>query len=302
MIVDFDDFCLWMYTIVDDICQRIQPLLRRPGPAPKTCSDSELLTLALVGECRGWDMETNLLSEWQEHRDLFPSLPSQSRFNRRRRNLALIFNVIRQGVLQLLDVAQDTYCVIDSLPVPVVSFHLVPESTADWDVHGAAFGKCPTKKQTIYGDKLHLLLTLGGVIVDFELAPANASDLTSGAELLVEHTGLTVFGDKASISRVAQALLRTEKDVRLLALPRSNQQAQVPRGVRQSVNRVRQIVETVNGQLTEQFNIEHNHAHSFLGLCTRLYTKLTAHTLCIYLNRLLGNAEFLQIKHLAFPI
>jgi hypothetical protein len=300
MIADFDDFCLWTYTIVDDICQRIQPLLRRPGPAPTTCSDNELLTLALVGECRGWDMETNMLSEWNEHRDLFPSLPSQSRFNRRRRNLALIFNIVRQGVLELLDVAQDTYTVIDSLPV--VSFHLVPESTADWDVHGAAFGKCPTKKQTSYGYKLHLLLTLGGVIVDFELAPANASDLSVGAELLAEHRALTVFGDKAYITRVVQALLRCEQEVRLLALPRSNQQRQVPRGVRQSVNRVRQIVETVNGQLTEQFNIEHNHAHSFRGLCTWLMTKLAAHTLRIYLNRLLGNAEFLQIKHLAFPI
>jgi hypothetical protein len=28
---------------------------------------------------------------------------------------------------------------------------------------------------------------------------------------------------------------------------------------------------------------------------------LTAHTLCIYLNRLLGNADFLQIKQVAFP-
>src|SRR4051794_27388083 len=103
MIADFDDFCLWMYTIIDDICLRIQPLLRRPGPAPKTCSDSELISLAIIGECRGWDMETNMLSEWKEHRDLFPKLPSQSRFNRRRRNLALIVNVIRRAVLQMLD-------------------------------------------------------------------------------------------------------------------------------------------------------------------------------------------------------
>ncbi len=47
--------------------------------------------------------------------------------------------------------------------------------------------------------------------------------------------------------------------------------------------------------------MERNHAHTFWGLCRRLYTKLTAHTLCIYLNRLLGNADFLQIKRLAFP-
>ena len=39
----------------------------------------------------------------------------------------------------------------------------------------------------------------------------------------------------------------------------------------------------------------------FWGLCTRLYTKLAAHTLCIYFSRLLGNADFLHIKSLAFP-
>src|ERR671933_821463 len=208
MIADFDDFCLYVYCIVDEICQRIQPLLHRPGPKPTTWSDSELLTLALGGECRGWDMETNLLSHWQAHRDLFPQLPAQSRFNRRRRNLALIFNVIRRSLLQVLDVAQDPLTVIDSLPVPVVQFHLAPASTADWDVHDAAFGRCASKKQTIYGYKLHLLLTVGGVILDFELAPANATDLEVGTELLAEHTDLTVVGDKAYISQARQAGLR----------------------------------------------------------------------------------------------
>jgi hypothetical protein len=67
------------------------------------------------------------------------------------------------------------------------------------------------------------------------------------------------------------------------------------------INSVRQRIETVNGQLTEQFNIETNHAHTFWGLCTRLYAKLTAHTLSIYINRLLGKPDFLQIKALAFP-
>ena len=64
----------------------------------------------------------------------------------------------------------------------------------------------------------------------------------------------------------------------------------------------RQIIEVVNSQLSEQFKIERNHAHTFRGLVTRLYTKLAAHTICIYLNRLVGHSDFLCIKHLAFPI
>ena len=60
-------------------------------------------------------------------------------------------------------------------------------------------------------------------------------------------------------------------------------------------------IRPVNGQLVEQFHRETNHAYSFSGLCARLYTKLTAHTLCITLNRLLGKENCLQIKALAFP-
>lgn len=300
MIHDFEEYCLYVYTLVDDIWQQIEPLFRRPGPKPQ-CSDSELLTIALVSESRGWDIETELADHWEPYRELFPHFPERSRFNRRRRNLRLAFNMVRRIILTQLDLSQDQQCVIDSLPVPVVEFHLVPGASREWAAHDAAFGKVSSKKETIYGYKLHLLVTLSGVILDFELAPANASDLEVGAELLAEHTDLTVFGDKAYISAQVAAELLRYNQIRLVTLRRKNQHAQLPAMLVTVINQVRQIIETVNGQLAEQFNIEHNHAHSFWGLCTRLYTKLTAHTLCIFINRLLGKPNFLQIKSLAFP-
>jgi transposase len=302
MIDNFDDFCLWTYVVVDEVWQRIAPLFRRPGPVPD-CSDSELLTLVLVGECRGWAMETELLSQWREHRDLFPTLPSQSRLNRRRRHLADACNLVRRAILGLLDASADHQCVLDSLPVPAIAFHLVPGSAAktEWQAAGAAFGKVITKKQTIFGYKLHLLMTLGGVILDFELAPANASDLAVGEELLSEHTDLDVIADKAYISAVIAAALWEQRHVALLTVPRRNQQRQLPPAVRRMLNGARQIIETVNDQLDEQFHIEVNHAHTFPGLAARLHSKLAAHTLCLYLNRLLGKDNILQIKALAFP-
>ena len=301
MLHTFDDFCTWMYVVVDDLYAPIAPLFHRPGPAPR-CSDSELLAMALIGECCGWDLETELRGHFRALRHLFPEQPSQSRFNRRRRQLMQAFQLMRCAVLRLLDVAQDRQCVIDSLPVPVVQFHLVPGSTGDWDEHGAAYGKVPSKKETIYGSKLHLLVTLGGVILDFDLAPANAGDLTVGVELLGAHAELDVLGDKAYLSAAEAAELWQRQRIRLTTLPRRNQRRQVPPAVARTINSARQIIETVNGQLTEQFHVETNHAHTFWGLCARLLTKLTAHTLCIYLNRLLGNPHWLRIKALAFPI
>ncbi len=95
--------------------------------------------------------------------------------------------------------------------------------------------------------------------------------------------------------------LWAENRVRMLTLPRRNHQRQAPKGLRRLLNGARQVAETVNGQLAEQFRIEVNHAQSFWGLTARLLTELTAHALRVHLNRLLGNPEYLQIKALAFP-
>ncbi|MBA3948236.1 MAG: IS982 family transposase [Herpetosiphonaceae bacterium] len=300
MIRDFDDFCTWMYVVVDTLWQPLAPRFARPGPAPQ-CSDSELITMFVIGECRGWDVETELLNQWQAHRDLFPHIPSQSRANRRRRQLMLGINLVRQAILQLLDLAQDRQCAIDSLPIPAIHFHSVPGSNGEWKAHGATYGKVSSKQQTIFGYKLQLLVTLNGVIVDFELAPANAADLVVGLELLAEHSSLTVVGDKAYISGDAAEALAQDHQITLVTSTRKNQHHQASAATNRLINGARQIIETVNGQLSEQLHIERNHAHTFWGLCARLYTKLAAHTLCIYLNRLLGNSEALQIKALAFP-
>jgi hypothetical protein len=148
---------------------------------------------------------------------------------------------------------------------------------------------------------LHLLRTLGGTILDFELTSADADERDAARELLIDKRDLTVIGAKGFISAPLAVELLQHSNIRLLTLTRRNQHEREPPEVRQLINQVRQISETVNEQLTEQFGIETNHAHSFGGVCARLYTKLTARTLCTYLNRLLGNPEWLQIKALAFP-
>jgi IS5 family transposase len=303
MIAEFEDFCLWVYVVVDELW-RCLPAGYKPASGPRpACSDSELIAMALIGECCGWALETDLTPGWRDYPHLFPVVPERSRFNRRRRNLRHAINAIRQGTLAALDLAQDRQCAIASVPVPVVAFHLVPSAagTGGGRAAGADFGTVPTKKQTIFGDKLHLLVTLGGVIRDFALAPASASDVAVGAELLREQTDLTVIGDKGYSSAPLAEERRDGCAVRLLTVPRRNQRRHVSAACARLRNGARQIIETVNGQLTEQFGLARHHAHTFPGLCARLHTKLAAHTLCSYLNRLLGTTDWLQIKGLALP-
>jgi hypothetical protein len=307
IVADFADFCLVVSMIVDDL-YRALPACVKPRCASGTCSDSELLTMALVSECMGWDQESEAMSHWREHRDLFPHIPHRTRFNRRRRALTDALLLIRQRILALLDLARDRQCVIDSLPVPVIGFHLVPSaaSAGDWRAHGADYGKVVSKKQTgalwaAFGYKLHLLVTLGGVICDFVLAPASVNDHLVAPDLLGECWDLLVLGDKGYIDATLVQAVRTERSVTLATPLRRNQKPPRDPAFVRLLNAFRQMIETVNGQLTEQLHIGRNHAHTFAGLCALLASKLTAHTLCIYINWLLGKANALQIKRLAFP-
>ena len=240
------------------------------------------------------------IQEWTAYRHLFPRLPERARFNRRRRNLMGALNQIRQLVLMLLDVAQAADGAIDSIPLPVMHFHLAPQRTRGWDAHGATFGYCASKKQVFFGYRLHLVGTFGGVILDFELTAANADERDAAADMLPVQSGRTFLADKGDVQAPLAELLAACGG-RLIAARRVKQRIQLPDTLGRLVKRFRQIIETVNGQLTDQFTIEQNAAHSFWGLCARLYTKLAAHTLCLYLNRLLGNPDWLQIKALAFP-
>ena len=289
--------------VIDDLWREVAPVVARPGPQP-ACSDSELLTMIVVGECCGWDQETEALSHWRRHRALFPVLPDRTRFNRRRRHLMLALNELRRALLARLDLAEDRQGAIDSLPVPVRRFHLVPSSRATrrWRAYGAAFGKVARKQQTIFGDTLHLLVTFNGLIQDVSLAPANETDLAVGADVLADYTEVVALGDKGYLSQPITTALARDRGVLLLTLPRKNQRDQSRAVLARLHARFRQIIETVNDQLAEQFHIEENHAHTFWGLCARLYATLTAHTLCVYLKRLLGHPDPLHIKGLAFPI
>jgi hypothetical protein len=301
MITSFADFCLHVYVVVDDLLAELA-LPQRPGPPPR-CSDSELIAMVLVGECRGWDQETELVAAFGEYPELFPHLPERSRFNRRRRNLMGTINAIRQRVLAHFELAADSHWVIDSLPIPVMGFHLVPRSRAKatWQACGARFGRIESKRQTIFGYKLQLLVSFNGIIGTFSLAAANIDDLAAGAELLAAQGQLTVLGDKGYLSAPVAEQLESEAGITLLTMPRKNQAEQLSPDQRRRHNHFRHIIETVASQLSEQLRIERNHAKTFWGLCTRLVSKLTAHTLCTYLNWRLGDPDWLQIKRLAFP-
>jgi len=291
MIGDFVDLCTYVYVATDEVYREaVAPYDTRPGPR-SGFTDSELLTVSIVSELVGLDAETRCLAYLRRnHPGLFPLLPERSRYNRRRRQLAEPTNRIRGAVMgrlwRVLEEEGADLCAIGSVPVPAVGF---PHARHDHRWYGAAaYGRVASKKQTIHGFKLRLLVSACGLALDFALVPANEADGTLAEQLLIDKAGLTVLGDKGDIDGPLHQLLARRNDLTVLTPRRKNQRAQLPAALTRAINRTRQIVETVNSQLVNQFALQRNRAKSVWGLATRVHAKLAAHTLGLDLNHLAG--------------
>lgn len=301
MIENFVDLCTYVYVLTDEVYQsQIAPYDTRPGPR-SGFTDSELLTVSVVAELLGLEAETRCLAYLRRnHPTLFPLLPERSRYNRRRRQLAEATNRLRGAIMarlwRVLEAEGADLCAIDSVPVPVVGFHHARHAHRWYGE--AAYGHVASKRQTIYGFKLHLLISRCGLILDFALAAANHADGALAEQLLIDKAGLTVFGDKGYLNGPVQRLLAARNALLLLTPRRRNQQRQLPEALTRAINRFRQIIETVNSQLVEQFHLQRSRAKSLSGLATRLNAKLAAHTLGLYLNYRLGR-PFLALMDLA---
>ena len=301
MIQTFAELCTYVYVIVDELYQVVAaPHDHRPGER-SDFSDSEVIALTLVAELVGADKESRFLAYVRRnHLALFPRLPERSRFNRRRRALTEVTNRIRGALMQLvlgqLAPEERELCVLDSLPVPVVGFHHARGSHRWYGE--ASYGYVASKRVTIFGYKLHLLITASGLILDFVLAPAHHADGALAEQLLLDKHRLTALGDKAYLNAALQHLLAWRNDLVLLTPTRANQRAQLPAALTRAISHFRQAIETVNSQLAGQFRIERNWAKCVSGLCARIQAKLTAHTLGVYLNCRLGR-PLLALQDLA---
>ena len=291
MIADFADLCTHVYVLTDEAYRDVAaPYDTRPGPR-SAFTDSELITLTITAELLGLDAETRLLAYVRRHHGArFPLLPERSRYNRRRRQLVEVTNRIRGAIMarlwRVLEAEGRDLAVIDSVPVPVVGYHHAAGDHRWWGE--ADFGRVPSKKQRVYGFKLHLLISHSGLVLDFALAPANHNDGPLTAQLLEDKAGLTVLGDKGYINGPLQERLAARHDLTLLTPKRKNQLTQLPAALTQAINHFRQIIETVNSQLVGQFHLQRNRANSLFGLCARVQAKRAAHTIGLYLNYLLG--------------
>lgn len=298
----FEDFILLVYTVIDDLYQQFAPacVSQRRNADSARMSDSEIITLSICGELLGMDSENAWYSfVKRNYRHLFPHLCCCTRFNRTRRALLQVTELLRQKLTQSFPIPVSRYFVIDSFPLAVCKFGRA-RYCRSFREDGANYGRCPSKKETYFGFKVHALITIEGYITAFEITPASVDDREGLRDFAENHLCLTILGDKGYTGERLWEDMR-EKGICLMSLKPSNHKNNWPKEFRQLIFRFRRRVETVFSQLSEQLNAEKVRAKSFQGLCTRLENKILGHNLCMAFNSIFGEpCDIGKIKHLIF--
>jgi hypothetical protein len=273
-------FIVTTFVIVDDFCKTIPVRkLRQRGKLPKL-TDSEVITMEIVGEFLGHNNDKAIYRYFQRHwKYLFPQLPDRSNFSRQCANLWHL----KELLFKHLDRKHDQWLqIIDSMPVEVCTFvrarrsHLFKDSAS----YGKWFG------QTFFGYRLHLKINHYGMIRQFILAPANEFDVTFVPTLLRNDADAWVLGDRGYRSYKLHDKLLAEQGIYLHTSRKKGDTRISPLPIEtiRWCTGARRLIETVGGQLAGRFAIKTTFARDLWHLMNRIIRKILAHTYCVFLN------------------
>ena len=328
MTLDLDTFLTALYTIVDDLykdhCLSDKP--SRPGRRARL-SDSEVLTLTLCGQWFG-SSERSFIRHVSEHwRGYFPNMLTQSAFNRRGRDLCGALISLSEAVALELGAYASAYQAIDTVPAPLARMcrggrhRLFGEE--------APIGKGGSDRRFYYGCKLLVSVSDKGVITGFLLAPASTEDRWVAESFLCwrdnrmstprepddlpsptrgnggRYVGATgpIWPRFAVGKAVSEPYLADNGFFGSAWQPywlrRYGSSVLTPKnyvgGESEAARRrhcgLKQVVETVNGQLEEVFGLQFPRERSKWGLLSRVAAKVAALNVGIWLNRHFGRPD-----------
>lgn len=276
--MDLDTLIVTVFCLVDDALadELAGGRLRRRGPRP-VLADSEVLTMEIVGEYLGLDQERRMFDYFRRHYPhFFPALPRVHRttFTRQAANLWRVKARLWQRLLRGLELDREL-SLVDSFPLPVCRFARARRCRRLREL--SAYGFDEMAKQTCFGVRLHLRVCWPGLVVSFEVAPANVHELRAAEDLLAGVTG-HALGDRNYWSPALMEQFRAE-GLRLLAPFRKASRERKP-WPRRLVN-TRRRIETVIGQLVGRFHARQVWARDAWHFYSRLLRKVLGHTLFV---------------------
>ena len=285
-------YCLIEDELYPDYCQE-HGTPRQAGFAP-TLSDSECLTLEIVGHFLGYTTQKQLFEQMGERFGYwFPGLRDRTAFPRQSANLWQVKTWMQQQVVHRLGGHQAPLQVIDTMPLPICKLarrfqRRIFRTESVLDGPRPTKGYCAAKKEDYFGFKGGLRITEYGLIVHAPLRQAYGHDSTCRDALLTGvEADIQVVGDSAFLDLERQQELKEVYQIHLLTPIKSNMQ---PTPVRQSftlpgwTRPIRRLIETVYAQRVERFHVQALKVRDAWHLHNLWVTKILTHSICVWLN------------------
>jgi len=289
--VDLSTFIVSVFCLIDDRLDGRQRSYRSRGPSPKL-SDSEVITMEIVGEFLGIDTDKGIYHYFSRHyAEWFPAISGVHRttFARQAANLWKV----KEGVwlylleheLLLAQELEEPLMVVDSFPMAVCkrsrSYRCkVMRELADRG-RDSELGR-------FLGMRAHVVVLWPGVIVRAEVCGANVHD-THPAERLLEGMGRGwVLADRNYWSpQLREQIHEVEGGPMLVARFKLKNAAERERGLvwPRWLAAKRQKIETVFSQLVDRFNMKRVRTKDAWHFSSRFLRKILSHTMAVVLCR-----------------
>ena len=280
-----DIFTVW-YVLIDDAYQHLLTCrgkrLRERGPEP-TFSDSEVITVGLVIETffHGHE-DLGLAFVRQYHLQLFPALLDKSQFNRRRRHLTGVMELIRRQLSNVLLEPGDRVRLIDSAPIPACTYTRQNDCQT---IAGPEYRSIvASKRAKLFGHRFYATTTLNQVVDRWMLAPASYKEGRLTPAFFEEQHHLWVLADYGFQSPPDITWLEETRQITLTTAKLKNARKPFPAWFRRLMRRLRRRIETAFGVMTVVFNLESPGSRSLSGLLCRITTTVLAYNLSFLTN------------------
>jgi DDE family transposase len=274
MDADLDLLLIAVYVTADDL------LPEKPKNARRSVTDAEVVTLCVAQAIMGIPSDRRFLKVARKHlRHLFPTIPGQAGYHKRRRALADTLEWLMGVFASQSPGFYDDLLLVDSTPIECARSRETVKRSALGDA--ADYGYSRSHSRFYWGFRMHGIFAPDGTPRAVTVASPKRDEREVALELLARTRragGETLIGDKGYAGRqFAQAV--AELDATMLRPRRKNEPGRGPHlaPIRQ---RIESIFWTCKGTLT----LERHGARTLAGLRERVLQRLLTLAAAISLN------------------
>jgi Transposase DDE domain len=288
MDADLDTLCTAVFCTADDL------LPEKPGNARRRVTDAEVVTLCVAQAVMGIPSDRRFLAVARKRLShLFPELPQQPGFHKRRRRLASTIEWLTGVFAADSPGYGDDVVLLDSTPVECGrSLETVRRSEL---AEFCGYGYCKSHSRFFWGMRLHLACAPDGTLRGAALVSADRPEREVALKLLPEalRGGEALVCDKGYAGREFAERVG-EMGAFVFRPARSDEPGRGPH-----LAPIRQRIESVFWTCKDLLTLERHGARTIDNLCVRIGTRLLALAACIALNHRLGRPSRALVDYVA---